>query len=60
MFYNLYWKFIKKNWKLYIIYFIVLFSIPLENTIIPHYFGEIINVLKLGDFVKGKKIFMIK
>jgi ATP-binding cassette subfamily B protein len=59
MFYDLYWKFIKKNWKLYIIYFIVLFSIPLENTAIPHYYGEIINVLKGGNFVKGKVLFFV-
>lgn len=59
MFYDLYWKFIKKNWKLYIIYFIVLLSIPLENTAIPHYYGEIINVLKGGNFVKGKVLFFI-
>lgn len=59
MFYDLYWKFIKKNWKLYIIYFIVLLSIPLENTAIPHYYGEIINVLKGGNFVKGKILFFI-
>ena len=59
MFYDLYWKFIKKNWKLYIIYFIVLLSIPLENTAIPHYYGEIINVLKSGNFTKGKTLFFI-
>lgn len=59
MFYNLYWKFIQKNWKLYIAYFIVLLSIPLENTAIPHYYGEIINTLKSGDFTKSKTIFAI-
>jgi ATP-binding cassette subfamily B protein len=59
MFYNLYWKFIKKNWKLYIVYFLVLLSIPLENTAIPHYYGEIINSLKNGDFTKSKVIFGI-
>ena len=58
MFYNLYWTFIKKNWKLYIIYFILLLSIPLETTAIPHYYGEIINILKKGDFVAGKVSFM--
>tara|TARA_Y100000389_G_scaffold189661_1_gene213666 strand:+ start:719 stop:2389 length:1671 start_codon:yes stop_codon:yes gene_type:complete len=58
MFYNLYWSFIKKNWKLYIIYFILLLSIPLETTAIPHYYGEIINILKSGDFVAGKVAFM--
>ena len=58
MFYNLYWTFIKKNWKLYIIYFILLLSIPLETTAIPHYYGEIINILKKGDFVAGKVAFM--
>lgn len=58
MFYQLYWKFIKKNWKLYIIYFIVLLSIPLSNTVVPHYYGEIINTLKQGNFVKGKVLFL--
>ena len=57
MFYELYWKFIKKNWKLYILYFILLLSIPLESTAIPHYYGEIINILKEGDFVAGKIAF---
>ena len=57
MFYGLYWKFIKANWKLYIIYFLVLLSIPLESTAIPHYYGEIINVLKSGNFVKAKVAF---
>lgn len=59
MFYELYWRFIKANWKLYIIYFIVLLSIPIENTAIPHYYGKIINVLKEGDFVNGKRFFII-
>ena len=59
MFYELYWVFIKKNWKLYIIYFILLLSIPLENTAIPHFYGEIINFLRKGDFKKGKYFFMI-
>ena len=59
MFYDLYWKFIKKNWKLYIIYFAVMLSIPLENTAIPHYYGEIINVLKGGNFSKGKVLFFV-
>ena len=59
MFYNLYWTFIKKNWKLYIIYFILLLSIPLETTAIPHYYGEIINILKSGDFVAGKVLSLI-
>lgn len=58
MFYELYWTFIKKNWKLYIIYFILLFSMPLENTAIPHYYGEIINILRKGDFVNGKIAFI--
>lgn len=59
MFYNLYWKFIKKNWKLYIVYFIVLAAIPLNNTVLPHYYGEIINLLKSGDFNAGKVSFII-
>jgi ABC-type multidrug transport system fused ATPase/permease subunit len=59
MFYKLYWKFIKKNWILYILYFILLLSIPLSNTVIPHYYGEIINSLKSGDFSKSKVLFMI-
>ena len=59
MFYDLYWRFIKANWKLYIIYFIVLLSIPLENTAMPHYYGKIINVLKEGNFVDGKRFFVI-
>lgn len=59
MFYDLYWRFIKANWKLYIIYFIVLLSIPLENTAMPHYYGKIINVLKEGNFVDGKRFFLI-
>lgn len=59
MFYQLYWKFIKKNWKSYILYFIVLAAIPLNNTVLPHYYGEIINLLKKGDFAAGKVSFII-
>jgi len=59
MFYKLYWKFILKNWKLYIIYFTLLLSIPLSNTVIPHYYGEIINSLKSGNFAKSKVLFLI-
>ena len=59
MFYTLYWKFIKANWKLYILYFIFLLSVPLENTSIPHYYGELINVLKTGNFESAKALFLI-
>jgi ABC-type multidrug transport system fused ATPase/permease subunit len=59
MFYTLYWKFIKANWKLYILYFIFLLSVPLENTTVPHYYGELINVLKTGNFKKAKTLFLI-
>ena len=34
-------------------------SIPLENTAIPHFYGEIINYLRKGDFKKSKYFFMI-
>jgi ABC-type multidrug transport system fused ATPase/permease subunit len=59
MFYALYWTFIKKNWLLYIIYFLLLLSFPLSNTVLPHYYGEIINSLKSKDILKSKTLFFI-
>lgn len=59
MFYKLYVKFIYKNWQLYLIYFATLFTIPLENTYMPHYYGEIISSLKSSNFDKGKALFKI-
>ena len=58
MFYKLYLRFIKKNWQLYGIYFLTLLTIPLENTYMPHYYGEIISSLKSGKFDKSTKLFM--
>lgn len=58
MFYRLYWKFIRRNWRLYIIYFLALIAIPLSNTAMPHYYGEILSALKSGKLDQGKALFM--
>jgi ABC-type multidrug transport system fused ATPase/permease subunit len=58
MFYKLYFRFIKKNWQLYTLYFITLLSIPLSETTMPHLYGKIISTLKGGKFDKSTKIFL--
>lgn len=58
MFYRLYWKFIKRNWRLYIIYFLALVAIPLSNTAMPHYYGEIMGALKSGKLDASKALFI--
>jgi ABC-type multidrug transport system fused ATPase/permease subunit len=57
MFYKLYLRFIKKNWQLYVLYFLTLLSIPLSETSMPHLYGKIISTLKGGKFDKSTKIF---
>lgn len=59
MFYKLYLRFIRKNWQLYGIYFLTLLSIPLSETSMPHIYGQIISVLKSGNFSKAQKAFMM-
>jgi len=58
MFYRLYWKFIRRNWRLYVIYFLAMVAIPLSNTAMPHYYGEILSSLKSGKLDKSKAIFV--
>lgn len=58
MFYRLYWKFIRRNWRLYIIYFLALIAIPLSNTAMPHYYGEILSSLKSGKLDTSKALFL--
>lgn len=59
MFYKLYLKFIGKNWQLYILYLITLLVIPIENTFMPHYYGNIISSIKSSDMSTSKKLFMV-
>lgn len=58
MFYKLYWKFIRRNWRLYIIYFLALIAIPLSNTAMPHFYGEILSSLKSGKLDASKALFL--
>jgi len=57
--YDLYIKFLKDNWKLYILYLITLISLPLQSVAMPHYYGETINSLKDGNILLSKRFFII-
>lgn len=57
--YDLYIKFLKDNWKSYILYLITLISLPLQSVAMPHYYGETINSLKDGNVVRSKYFFIV-
>lgn len=48
--------FIKKNIKLYIIYFITLLYIPINKVAIPHIYGKFISKLKNNNMNKSLKL----
>lgn len=56
---DLYLSFIKQNIKYYILFLITLLSVPLNQIILPHYYGKIIDNLKDKDFKKTIKLFII-
>ena len=57
--YDLYIKFLKDNWKSYILYLITLISLPLQSVAMPHYYGETINSLKDGNVPRSKYFFIV-
>lgn len=57
--YDLYIKFLKDNWKSYILYLITLISLPLQSVAMPHYYGETINSLKDGNVSRSKYFFIV-
>jgi len=57
--YGVYIEFLKKNWKVYILYLITLIYIPLQNITLPHYYGKIINSLKNFNISTIKYYFLI-
>ncbi len=57
--YDLYVRFLKDNWKSYILYLITLISLPLQSVAMPHYYGETINALKDGNIARSKYVFII-
>ncbi len=57
--YDLYIKFLKDNWKSYILYLITLISLPLQSVAMPHYYGETINSLKDGNIPRSKYLFIV-
>jgi len=57
--YDLYIKFLKDNWKSYILYLITLISLPLQSVAMPHYYGETINSLKDGNVLRSKYFFTV-
>ena len=57
--YDLYVRFLKDNWKSYILYLITLISLPLQSVAMPHYYGETINALKDGNIPRSKYVFII-
>jgi len=57
--YDLYVRFLKDNWKSYILYLITLISLPLQSVAMPHYYGETINSLKDGNIARSKYFFIV-
>ena len=57
--YDLYIKFLKDNWKSYILYLITFISLPLQSVAMPHYYGETINSLKDGNVSRSKYFFIV-
>lgn len=57
--YDLYVKFLKDNWKSYILYLITLIALPLQSVAMPHYYGETINSLKDGNIPRSKFLFIV-
>ncbi len=58
MLYEIYSQFIKENWILYLITLITLLALPLQKVSMPHYYGKIIDSLKVGDMSKSFNLFI--
>ena len=52
---DIYITFIKKHWKYYIFYFLSFISIPINQVVVPHYYGKIIELLKGKNIEKAGK-----
>ena len=52
---DIYITFIKKHWKYYIFYFLSFISIPINQVVVPHYYGKIIELLKGKNIEKVGK-----
>ena len=48
MIYQIYYQFVKDNWKLYSFLLLTLVSLPMQRIAMPHYYGKIIDTLKSG------------
>lgn len=54
---EIYLEFVKKNWKLYCLLLLTLLSLPLQKLAIPHYYGKILESLKIKKLSQSTKIF---
>lgn len=52
---DIYITFIKKHWKYYIFYFLSFISIPINQVVVPHYYGKIIELLKGRNIEKASR-----
>lgn len=59
MIYEIYYKFVRENWKLYSFLLLTLVSLPMQRLAMPHYYGKIIDALKSNKMDDAKKLFGI-
>ena len=59
MIYQLYIDFIKENLFLYIFYILTFLYIPLNKVALPHYYGQLISIIKKKNMKDIKHIFII-
>ena len=59
MIYQIYYQFVKDNWKLYSFLLLTLVSLPMQRIAMPHYYGKIIDTLKSGKMDEAKYLFGI-
>ena len=52
---DIYITFIKKHWKYYIFYLLSFISIPINQVVVPHYYGKIIELLKGKNIEQASK-----
>ena len=52
---DIYITFIKKNWRYYIFYLLSFISIPINQVVVPHYYGKIIELLKGKNIEKASR-----
>lgn len=57
MIYQIYYQFVKDNWKLYSFLLLTLVSLPMQRIAMPHYYGKIIDTLKSGKMDEAKYLF---